>query len=227
MPRHAGESLLPTAKLLVPVMIGAPSSMTGRLVNGPASNHHAQFESLARAHVFRAERPPSGAQHSPSECRFLAQCGHINWSARPRAFAATPATLPQQTPVLGPPPLRPCVHQDAGPASRNRHGHRDSTMILVCYRHGLRVSELVGLEWSQVDFNAANLFVRRLKGSTDAVHPARGDELRVLRRLQREQDPKSVFVFVSKRGSPHPTRGRPRSISPRSRAQISFMASTP
>ena len=44
-------------------------------------------------------------------------------------------------------------------------------MILVCYRHGLRVSELVGLEWSQVDFNAANLFVRRLKGSTDAVHP--------------------------------------------------------
>ena len=87
-------------------------------------------------------------------------------------------------------------------AGKNRHSHRDSTMILVCYRHGLRASELVGMEWSQVDFNAANLHVRRLKGSTDAVHPIRGDELRALRRLQREQDPKSAFIFTSERGAP-------------------------
>ena len=96
-------------------------------------------------------------------------------------------------------------------ASKNRHGHRDATMVLVCYRHGLRVSELVSLEWSQVDFNAANLHVRRLKGSTDAVHPIRGDELRALRRLQREQDPKSAFVFTSERGAPvrrRPSAGR-------------------
>jgi type 1 fimbriae regulatory protein FimB/type 1 fimbriae regulatory protein FimE len=92
-------------------------------------------------------------------------------------------------------------------ASKNRQGHRDATMILVCYRHGLRVSELVSLEWSQIDFTAANLHVRRLKGSTDAVHPIRGDELRALRRLQREQDPKSAFVFVSERGSPFSTAG--------------------
>lgn len=93
------------------------------------------------------------------------------------------------------------------PAGKNRHGHRDATMILVCFRHGLRVSELVSLEWSQVDFNAANLHVRRLKGSTDAVHPIRGDELRALRRLQREQEPKSAFVFTSERGSPFSTAG--------------------
>ena len=92
-------------------------------------------------------------------------------------------------------------------ANQNRQGHRDATMILVCYRHGLRVSELVGLEWSQIDFNAANLHVRRLKGSTDAVHPIRGDELRALRRLQREQEPKSAFVFISERGSPFSTAG--------------------
>jgi len=40
-------------------------------------------------------------------------------------------------------------------AAKNRQGHRDATMILLCYRHGLRVSELVGLEWTQVDFTAA------------------------------------------------------------------------
>jgi type 1 fimbriae regulatory protein FimB/type 1 fimbriae regulatory protein FimE len=27
-------------------------------------------------------------------------------------------------------------------ARQNRYGHRDATMILVAYRHGLRVSEL-------------------------------------------------------------------------------------
>src|SRR5262249_7682133 len=92
-------------------------------------------------------------------------------------------------------------------ASGNRWGHRDATMVLVCYRHGLRASELVGLEWSQVDFNAGTLHVRRLKGSTDAVHPIRGDELRALRRLHREQDPKSPFLFTSERGSPFSTAG--------------------
>jgi type 1 fimbriae regulatory protein FimB/type 1 fimbriae regulatory protein FimE len=92
-------------------------------------------------------------------------------------------------------------------ATKNRHGQRDATMILVCYRHGLRVSELVGLEWTQVDFTAANLHVRRLKGSTDAVHPIRGDELRALRRLQRQQEPKSSYVFTSERGSPFSTAG--------------------
>ena len=92
-------------------------------------------------------------------------------------------------------------------AGKNRYGHRDATMLLVCYRHGLRASELVSLEWSQVDFNAGHMHVRRLKGSTDAVHPIRGDELRALRRLQREQEPKSSFVFTTERGSPFSTAG--------------------
>jgi site-specific recombinase XerD len=92
-------------------------------------------------------------------------------------------------------------------ASKNRWGHRDATMVLTCYRHGLRVSELVGLEWSQADFTAGTLHVRRLKGSTDVVHPIRGDELRALRRLQREQDPKSSYVFTSERAAPFSTAG--------------------
>src|SRR5262249_41526358 len=81
-------------------------------------------------------------------------------------------------------------------AKDNRYGHRDSTMVLVAYRHGLRVSELVDLRWNQVDFHRAMLHVRRVKAGTPSTHPIRGDELRALRRLQREQDPKSPFVFV-------------------------------
>jgi len=92
-------------------------------------------------------------------------------------------------------------------AGKNRYGHRDASMLLVCYRYGLRASELVGLDWSQVDFNAGHMHVRRLKGSTDAVHPIRGYELRALRRLRRDQEPKSSFVFTSERGSPFSTAG--------------------
>jgi site-specific recombinase XerD len=87
-------------------------------------------------------------------------------------------------------------------ARGNRNGHRDATMILIAYRHGLRASELVGLQWTQVHFTSANLDVRRRKAGTPATHPLTGLELRALRRLKREQEPSSQFVFVSERGAP-------------------------
>jgi integrase len=42
-------------------------------------------------------------------------------------------------------------------AKSNRYGHRDATMVLVAFRHGLRVSELVDLRWDQIDFERATL----------------------------------------------------------------------
>jgi integrase len=90
---------------------------------------------------------------------------------------------------------------------RNRWGHRDSTMILTAWRHGLRVSELVDLRWGQIDFVTATLHVRRIKRGTPTTHPIMGDELRALRRLQREQEPKSPFVFTSERAAPFSTAG--------------------
>jgi len=97
-------------------------------------------------------------------------------------------------------------------AKANRYGHRDATIILLVYRHGLRASELVDLRWDQVDFNAATLAVRRAKKGTPSTHPIRGDELRALRRLARAQDPKSPFVFTSERGAPFTTAGFARMV---------------
>src|SRR5262249_16092777 len=92
-------------------------------------------------------------------------------------------------------------------AKDNRYGHRDSTMVLLAYRHGLRVSELVDLRWEQVDLKSVILHVRRVKQGTPATHPLTGNELRGLRRLEREQEPKSPFVFISERGAPFTSRG--------------------
>jgi type 1 fimbriae regulatory protein FimB/type 1 fimbriae regulatory protein FimE len=91
-------------------------------------------------------------------------------------------------------------------AKGNRHGHRDATMILIAFRHGLRASELVDLRWDQVHFDSATLHVRRVKAGTPATHPLTGLEMRALRRLQRESA-SSPFVFVSGRQAPFSTAG--------------------
>ena len=97
-------------------------------------------------------------------------------------------------------------------ARKNRWGHRDATMILVAYRHGFRPAELVDLRWDQIEFASGALHVRRVKQGTPSTHPILGDELRALRRLQREQEPKSSFVFTSERGSPFTTAGFARMV---------------
>ena len=87
-----------------------------------------------------------------------------------------------------------------------RYGHRDATMILIAFRHGLRASELTGLRWSDVELATGRLHVRRVKNGSPSVHPLQGDELRALRRLQREQQPSS-HVFTTERGGPMTPKG--------------------
>jgi integrase len=83
----------------------------------------------------------------------------------------------------------------------SRYGNRDATMILIAFRHGLRAGELCDLQWHQVELGAGRLHVRRSKRGTPSVHPIQGDEIRALRRLQREQPP-GPHVFTSERGGP-------------------------
>ena len=90
-------------------------------------------------------------------------------------------------------------------AKGNRWGLRDSTMLLIAFRHGLRASEVCGLQWSDVEFESATLHLRRAKGGATTTHPLLGDELRALRALKREA--KSPFIFVSERGAPFSVAG--------------------
>jgi integrase len=82
-----------------------------------------------------------------------------------------------------------------------RYGHRDATMILVAYRHGLRASEVCDLQWQQFDLSEGRLHVHRVKNGIASVHPIRGDEMRALRKLRRDYS-RDAYVFVSERGGP-------------------------
>ena len=95
----------------------------------------------------------------------------------------------------------------AAAGKSNRHGHRDSTMILLAFRHGLRAAELCSLRWEQVDRVHGRLHVARAKNGMASVHPLTGTELRALRRLQREQEP-GRYLFMSERGAPETLRLR-------------------
>jgi len=85
--------------------------------------------------------------------------------------------------------------------SLGRHGHRDMTMILLMFRHGLRVSELVTLRWDMIDMKQGILHVSRLKNGVSSTHPLHGPELRALRKLKRDY-PDTPYIFVSERKGP-------------------------
>ena len=82
-----------------------------------------------------------------------------------------------------------------------RHGPRDATLLMLAYRHGLRVSELVTLRWDMIDLKHGQVHVSRLKNGIPSVHPLRGPELRALRKLARDY-PETPYVFVTERKGP-------------------------
>ena len=82
-----------------------------------------------------------------------------------------------------------------------RHGLRDDTLILIMFRHGLRVSEATALRWEQLDLKKGYLHVHRLKNGLPSTHPVRGIELRALRQLKRNY-PENPYVFLSERQAP-------------------------
>ena len=89
-------------------------------------------------------------------------------------------------------------------ARGSRHGVRDYAMMLMAFRHGLRVSELIDIRMKDIDLETARLYVRRKKGSLSTHQPIEGDELRAIRAWLRERetrdDARSQYLFLSERG---------------------------
>lgn len=86
-------------------------------------------------------------------------------------------------------------------ARRGRHGTRDHLMVLLTYRHGLRVSELIDIRLRDLDLDAARIYVRWRKGSLSTIQPIEGDELRTIRAYLRERgETKLPYLLIGERG---------------------------
>ena len=87
-------------------------------------------------------------------------------------------------------------------ARRGRHGPRDRLPILLMFRHGLRVSEAIGLRRADLDLDQARLWIVRLKNGLSVEQPLAGDELRAIRRWLALREDALPWFFVSERRQP-------------------------
>src|SRR3954453_17376371 len=136
---------------------------------------------------------------------------------RSQGRAMPPATAPNRPNVKSGPEAVADAHERAkdfltpseieallDAARAGRHGVRDHLLILIMYRHGLRVSEAVGLRRDEVDLDQARLWVRRLKNGLSVEQPIAGAELRAIKRYLAARSDGLPGVFLWERAHPPP-----------------------
>lgn len=79
---------------------------------------------------------------------------------------------------------------------------RNYLIILMLYRHGLRVSELCNLTWHNIDLKSNRLSLNRLKGSISGYHPMQNDTIKLLKRYSKTKHGSFDYVFCTSQGFP-------------------------
>jgi type 1 fimbriae regulatory protein FimB len=89
-------------------------------------------------------------------------------------------------------------------AGANRNAVRDRCILLLMFRHGLRVSEICGMKKNQIDIVSRVVHVRRLKKGLSTTQPLRPDEVRAIKAYVATRH--GVYYdghfFCSERGKP-------------------------
>jgi len=86
--------------------------------------------------------------------------------------------------------------------SYGRYPERNYALVLLAFRHGLRVSEICEMRWDAISLLDKEIFITRKKGSDDGVHPLPDDEIEALSKIKEQRDPENPYVFVGERGEP-------------------------
>ncbi|EAW2451773.1 pilus assembly protein [Salmonella enterica subsp. diarizonae] len=86
---------------------------------------------------------------------------------------------------------------------------RNCCMILLAYVHGLRVSELLSLQISDLELATKKIYIQRIKNGFSTVHPLQKEEVFVITKWLHERNSMNVeyldnnpWLFISRTGKP-------------------------